>query len=178
MLPRWLTTLKVLVRLGVAAARFCAAGLRLRTRGRAATTNGRIWFWTMGALGLARAVTAALAAGRALAAGSRFFAVGPSRLANVVTLLSGSVVWARVPGRSRTAALMLASWDAKARNTVEEASTRRTIWPWLWLSEVLRRWSELTSWRRSVPRTATALLRRARSRWVGSKRSNTWASSE
>src|SRR6202042_288112 len=168
MLPRCWSTSKLLVRPGVALARFCAAGLRLRTSGRAATTNGRIWFWTMGALGLARAVTAALAAGSAFAAGSRFLAVGPSRLANVVTLLSVSVVWARVPGRSRTAALMLESWEAKALNTVELASTRRTIWLWLWLSEVLRRWSELTSWRRSVPRTATALLRRARSWWVGS----------
>src|SRR5215470_416170 len=126
MLPKRLTTSKVLVRPGVAAARFSAAGLRLRTSGRAATTNGRIWFWTIGALGLASAVTAALAAGSALAAGRRFLAVGPSRLANVVTLLSVSVVWARVPGRSRTAALMLESWEAKARNTVELASTRRT----------------------------------------------------
>ncbi len=75
------------------------------------------------------------------------------------------------------ARLMLVSWEAKARNTVELASTSRTIWAWLWLSAVLRRWSELTSWRRSVPRTATALLSRARSRCVGSKRSNTWASS-
>src|ERR1700759_1304860 len=109
MFPRRLITSKLLVSPGVAAARFSAAGLRLRTSGRAATTNGRICCCTIGALGLASAVTAALAAGSALAAGRRFLAVGPRRLAKVVTLLSVSVVWARVPGRSRIAALMLLS---------------------------------------------------------------------
>ena len=55
----------------MAAARFTAAGRRLRTTGRAATTNGRIWFCTIGAPGTASAVSAWLAPFSALAAGQQ-----------------------------------------------------------------------------------------------------------
>ena len=68
------------------AARLTAAGRRLRTTGRAATTNGRIWFWTIGAPGTASSVSAWLAAGSAPAAGSRFVAAGPSCCANACDL--------------------------------------------------------------------------------------------
>ena len=94
-----------LSRFGVALARLIDAGRRLRTTGRAATTNGRIWVWTIGALGLASAVSAWLAAGRALAAGSRLRAAGPSTFANACTLPSVAVVCRSVAGRSPTARL-------------------------------------------------------------------------
>ena len=92
----------------MAAARLTAAGRRLRTTGRAATTNGRIWFLTIGAPGTASAVSAWLAPLSALAAGSRFVAAGPSCCANACTLASVAVVWLSVPGRSATARLTFA----------------------------------------------------------------------
>src|SRR5664280_2554504 len=98
MLNRLLRTWKVLVRLGVALARLIEAGLRERTSGRAATTNGRISFWTIGVLGLASATRAALAAGSDRAAGSRLLEVGPRSLANAVTFCRVAVVWLSVPG--------------------------------------------------------------------------------
>ena len=107
----------------MAAARLTEAGLRLRTSGRAATTNGRIWFRTIGVLGLASATSALLAAGSERAAGSRLVAVGPSFLANVCTLASVAVVCCSVPGRSVIARLRLPSSEAKAWNTVAEEST-------------------------------------------------------
>src|SRR5437763_11320336 len=139
MLTRWLTTVNVLLRFGVALARLIDAGFRSRTRGRAAITNGRISFWTIGVLGLASVATATLAAGIARAAGSRLVEVGPSSLANVSTLPSVSVVCCRVPGRSTIDRLMLLSSEAKARNALELESTRETICPCLWASAVLRR---------------------------------------
>src|SRR5881392_623561 len=114
MLPKWLMTSKVLLRLGVALARLIEAGLRLRTSGRAATTKGRIWSRMIGVLGMASALTAALAAGMAAAAGKRLWAVGPSSLANDSTWPSVVVAWLRVPGRSTSARLMLLSSEAKA----------------------------------------------------------------
>ena len=131
MLTKWLRTLNTLDRLGVALARLIEAGLSWRTTGRAATTNGRIWFWTIGVLGLASAASAALAAGSERAAGSRLVAAGPSWVANVCTLVSVAVVCASVAGRSLIARLMFASWEAKARNTFELESTSETIWPCL-----------------------------------------------
>src|ERR1700751_4318091 len=131
MFARWLMTVNVLVRFGVAFARLIAAGRRLRTSGRAATTNGRIWFLTIGALGFARAESAAFAAGRARAAGSRLVAVGPSSVANDWTRARVWTVCCSVPGRSAIARLMLVSWEAKARKTVELASTSETICPCL-----------------------------------------------
>src|SRR5581483_10299120 len=103
MFPRWLSTLNALVRFVVAgaswtgpfavwvtvgSARLIAAGFRFRTTGRAAITNGRIWFLTIGAPGTASAVSALLAAGIAAAAGSRFLAAGPSAFANCWTMAS------------------------------------------------------------------------------------------
>src|SRR5579864_3801293 len=105
MLPRWLSTVNTVPRCGVAAARFTAAGLRLRTTGRAAITNGRIWFWTIGAPGTASAVSAWLAAGIAFTAGSRLTAAGPSALANACTLARVVVVCDSVDGRSPIARL-------------------------------------------------------------------------
>src|ERR1700755_1284782 len=98
MLNRWFTTPKVLVRPGVALARFSEAGRSWRTSGRAATTNGRIWFLMIGVLGFASAVRAALAAGMLRAAGSRLVEVGPRTLAKVCTFWRVDVVWLRVPG--------------------------------------------------------------------------------
>src|ERR1700733_7257548 len=107
MFPKWLSTVNTLVRFDVAAAswtgpllvctvvgsaRFTAAGRRLRTTGRAATTNGRIWFLTIGAPGTASAVSAWLAAGITLTAGSRLVAAGPSASAKVCTWASVAVV--------------------------------------------------------------------------------------
>src|ERR1700744_3700749 len=124
MFPKWLSTLNVLVRFVVAgasltgpfavwvtvgSARFTAAGFKLRTTGRDATTNGRIWFLTIGAPGTASAVSAWFAAGIAAAAGSRFVAAGPSASANDCTLASVAVVWFSVDGRSATARLTLES---------------------------------------------------------------------
>src|ERR1700722_6338786 len=100
MFTKWFRTVNVLVRPGVPLARLIAAGFRLRTSGRAATTKGRIWFCTIDVLGLASATSAALAAGRERAAGNRLVDVGPSSLANAWTLASVAVVWLRVPGRS------------------------------------------------------------------------------
>src|ERR1700757_1000100 len=105
MFARWLMTVNVLVRFGVALDKLIAAGRRLRTTGRAATTNGRIWFWTIGGLGLASAVIASFAGGRLFAAGSRLRAAGPSSFANVWTFWSVAVVWCSVAGRSATARL-------------------------------------------------------------------------
>src|SRR5437764_3499811 len=109
MLKKWLSVLKVLLMFGVAFAKLTDAGLRLRTTGRAATTNGRIWFLMIGVLGLASASTAWLAAGSPCAAGSSFDAAGPSWAANDCTFWSVCVVCWSVPGRSPTARLMLAS---------------------------------------------------------------------
>src|SRR5437763_14626438 len=100
MLTKWLRTSKVFVTLGVALARLTAAGLRLRTSGRAATTNGRIWSRTIGVAGLASVASAWFAAGRFRAAGSRLVAAGPSSLAKLCTLASVVVVWLSVLARS------------------------------------------------------------------------------
>ena len=177
MFTKLLSTPKTLVRFGVAAARFTAAGRRLRTTGRAATTNGRIWFCTIGAPGTASAVSAWLAPLSAFAAGSRFLAAGPSCCANACTLASVAVVWLSVLGRSATARLTFWSSEANAPNTCSLESISCTICGCLAASATFRRLSELTSWRRSAPRWATAPLSRARSRWVGSNRSITCASS-
>src|ERR1700733_6508414 len=124
MFPKWLSTVNTLSRLDVAgasctgpllvwtvvaSARLIAAGRRLRTTGRAATTNGRICFWTIGAPGTASAVSAWLAAGITLAAGNRLVAAGPRILAKACPLASVVVVWLRGPGRSATARLTLVS---------------------------------------------------------------------
>src|ERR1039457_255935 len=144
MLARWLITTKVLDRLGVALARLTAAGLRFRTSGRAAITNGRIWFCTIGVLGLASAVSAASAAGSERAAGSRLWAAGPSCWAQLWTLASVAAVSLSVGGRSRSAWLTLVAADANARNTFELAWTGETFCVCLVASAVFRRCSELT----------------------------------
>ncbi len=83
----------------MALARLTEAGLSWRTSGRAAITNGRIWFLMIGVLGTASALSAGLAAGSARAAGSRLVAAGPSWLAKVCTLVSVAVVWRERPGQ-------------------------------------------------------------------------------
>src|SRR5690348_5362657 len=118
MFTRWLTTVNDLSRFGVAFARLIDAGRRSRTTGRAAITNGRIWAWTIGADGLERLVSAALAVGSACAAGTRLVAAGPSCVANAWTCASVAVVWRNVPGSSAIAVLTLRSSDANARNTL------------------------------------------------------------
>ena len=100
----------------------------------------------------------------------------PSSWANAWTLASVAVVWLSVLGRSATARLTFWFSDANAANTFSLESISWTICGCLAASATLRRLSELTSWRRSAPRWATAPLTRARSRWVGSNRSITWAS--
>ena len=123
------------------------------------------------------AVSAWLAAGIARTAGSRFTAVGPKTLAKASTLPSVVVVCCRVPGRSATARLTFVSSEANAANTFSLESISWTIWTCFAASASFRRRSELTNCWRSAPRWATALFSRARSWWVGSKRSITWASS-
>src|SRR5690349_7143387 len=139
MLTKWLSVTNTLESFGVAFARLIAAGRRLRTTGRAALTNGRIWSRTiehvepgdpvlqLAAPGPASEISAWLAAGSACAAGSRFVAAGPSSSANVWTLPSVAVVWFSVPVRSATARLMLPSSEAKALNTRELELTSVTI---------------------------------------------------
>ena len=129
----------------MAAARLTAAGRRLRTTGRAATTNGRIWFFTIGAPGTASAVSAWFAPLIAPAAGSRFLAAGPSSCANACTLASVAVVWLSVPGRSATARLTFEPSDANALNTFSLESISWTICGCLAASATFRRFSELTS---------------------------------
>src|SRR5215469_10332821 len=103
MLTKWLSVTNTFESFGVALARLIAAGRRLRTTGRAALTNGRIWsrtiehvepgepVWQVDAPGPSSVISAWLAAGRACAAGSRFLAAGPSCSANVWTLPSVAV---------------------------------------------------------------------------------------
>ena len=101
---------------------------------------------TIGALGLARAVDRRVGATAARwPPGSRLTAAGPRAWAKVWTFCRVEVVWANVPGRSATARLTLASWEAKARKTFALAAISETIWGCFWATAVLRRCSELIS---------------------------------
>src|SRR3954453_12601634 len=117
MLNRWMSTWNVPVRSGVDAARFAAAGRRLRTSGRDSTTNGRMSLRTSGVASFANGATAWLASFNAKATGRRWVAAGRSTFAKVVTLPSVSVVWRSAGGNSWMARESDASSDANAGNT-------------------------------------------------------------
>src|SRR3954454_4785675 len=122
MLNRWLSTWNVPVRSGVDAARFAAAGRRLRRSGRDSTTNGRMSLRRRGVASLANGAIEWLALFRAKATGRRWIAAGRSTFANVVPLPSVSVVWRSAGGNSWIAREIDASSDANARNTADEVS--------------------------------------------------------
>src|SRR5437588_11159074 len=118
MLNRWLRTVNAFDRFGVAGpsftgpfavltvlgwARFTAAGVRLRTNGLAARTNGRIWLRRIGVAGPASCSVATFAAGIACTAGIRFRVAGATMSANRWTFWRVTVVWLSVAGRSATA---------------------------------------------------------------------------
>ena len=167
-------------RFGVAVARLIDAGRRLRTSGRAATTNGRIWFCTIGVLGLA-SVDRGGVGGRERAARPAAGSASPGRAMfgeRLHLLERRGRLAAACPGGRRRARLMFWFGDANALEhldaRVDQLDDLRAAWRPALCSA---RCSELTSWRRAAPRSATAWFSRARSRWVGSNRSSTWASS-
>ena len=173
-------TSNILLRFGVAAARLLAAGCELLTSGWAATTNGRIWFLTIGVLGLderdQRGVRRTAAPARP-AAGWSPSARAPSRTS--ATFCERRCRLAERAGQIARSPARCCRPRMRTRGTPWRSSRRAGRSGPAWsASAVFSRCSELTSCRRSAPRTAIAPLTRARSRWVGSKRSSTWASSE
>ena len=164
---------KLVVRSGVAVASWRAGVLRLRTTGRAARTKGRMRWRMIGAASMTKGRTAWLATLSSRTAGRSLSAVGRRTSANVWTLPRVDVVVRSAPGKSRMAREMFVSSEAKARNTVAEAEISCLRSPPRWASAVFSRCSELISRRRFCRRTATAVVTRAMSRLVGSKRRKT-----
>ncbi len=155
------------MRLGVAVARFAAAGLSERTTGRELMTKGRIWLAMIGVDLAAKGAIAALAPGSAWAAGMRSFEVVPSTPAKVCTLPSVEVVCVSAPGSSATAVWMLPLSMAKAWKTCWEADTSEEISGPRWASAWLSRLSEVTRRARFWWRVASDPLIVSRSCVVG-----------
>ena len=147
-LNRWFRTTNTFDRFGVAFDRFCDAGLRSRTTGREATTNGRIWFFSTGVIGFARSIVAWLAAGISCTAGIRLRVAGATTSANAWTFCSVWVACWSVPGSRWIACETPWLAFANAWNTFELESISWTIWPWLCASAVFSTWSEwISDWR-------------------------------
>src|SRR5205823_5957988 len=153
-----------------ASARLFDAGLRSRTSGRKSRTNGRISVRMIGVASLPRGRAALLALLSAGPSGLRSLVAGPRMRANVSTLPSVEVVWRSAPGRRSTARVMPPCSRANARKTCDDVSTssvRSVLLPASSPLRTLRLWMRR---RRFSRRSLTAVVKRARSRWVGSMR--------
>jgi hypothetical protein len=136
-------------------------------------TNGRISSRSVGVASVTNGMIALFARSSARAVGRSSSAVGPRTFAKASTLPSVRVVWRSAPGSLSTEAEMFGASEANARKTVAEESTSSVKSPSLEASSEFRPLSEEISRRRFLRRVATADVTRARSRWVGSKRSKT-----
>src|SRR5437763_13590777 len=132
MLARRLISWPSTVSFGVAFEYRLAAVFRGGMSGRAARTNGRIWFLITGVAFVASWRTEAFISSRWRANGRRALNAGPSWRANGFTCWKVRVAARSVPGRSAVARWTSGFWAAIAESASLEADTNEVMSPrWL-----------------------------------------------